>query len=907
MTHNPPSSGPLRPPVRARRLRRRLRRRHARPPEPRARRPRPRRAVQPRPPRRHRRRGQHRRRRRHPPPGPRPLPPRGRSTSTCRRPGTYAVRHRLPARRADTDGTRADAVEKIAADEGLDRPRLARRARRRLDDRRAWRATCMPAFRSCSSPAPTGEAGIDLERRCFVARKRIEHEAPRATGAASTSRRCRPARSSTRGCSPPRSSQRVLPRPRATSGSSRPSPSCTPGSRTNTFPSWPLAHPYRFVAHNGEINTVQGNHNWMRAREALLRPTLIPGPRARLPDLHAGRVRHGRFDEVLELLHLGGRSLPARRADDDPRGVGEPRVDARRQAGLLPVPRLADGAVGRPGVGRLHRRHRHRRRARPQRPAPVRYWVTDDGLVVMASEVGVLDIPASQGRAEGPPAARAACSSSTPRRAASSTTTRSRPTSPPSTPTSEWLARRPRPPRRPAAPALPHAAARLGRHPAAHLRLHDRGAEAPPRADGPDRRRADRLDGHRHADRRAVRAAPAAVRLLPAAVRPGHEPAARRHPRGAGHAPVGDARARGQPARPDAGRRAARSSCRRRSSPTTSWPSSSTSTTTATSPASSRSPSTACTRWPRAATACGARSSEIRAKVSAAIADGRQDHRPLRPPLERRAGADPVAAAHARRCTTTSSARRPAPRSASSSRPARPARCTTWRCCSATAPAAINPYLAFETIADMIRPGCSPASTERKAVRNYIKACGKGVLKVMSKMGISTVASYTGAQVFEADRPRPTTSSTSTSPARRRSSAASGSTCSPRRPPAPPLRPPRPARGARPPRPVAGRRVPVAARGRAPPLQPRDRLQAPARHPHASATTSSRSTRASSTSRRSGWPRCAACSSFDAATAPPVPIDEVEPVSRDRQAVLHRRHVATARSRPRPTRRWPSP
>ena len=45
---------------------------------------------------------------------------------------------------------------------------------------------------------------------------------------------------------------------------------------TNTFPSWPLAHPYRYIAHNGEINTVQGNRNWMRAREALLASTLIP-------------------------------------------------------------------------------------------------------------------------------------------------------------------------------------------------------------------------------------------------------------------------------------------------------------------------------------------------------------------------------------------------------------------------------------------------------------------------------------------------------------------------------------------------------------------------------------------------------------------------------------------------------
>ena len=57
---------------------------------------------------------------------------------------------------------------------------------------------------------------------------------------------------------------------------------------TNTFPSWPLAHPYRYIAHNGEINTVQGNRNWMRAREALLESDLFARrPRAHLPDLHA--------------------------------------------------------------------------------------------------------------------------------------------------------------------------------------------------------------------------------------------------------------------------------------------------------------------------------------------------------------------------------------------------------------------------------------------------------------------------------------------------------------------------------------------------------------------------------------------------------------------------------------------
>ncbi|MBA3908177.1 MAG: glutamate synthase subunit alpha, partial [Pseudonocardiales bacterium] len=80
---------------------------------------------------------------------------------------------------------------------------------------------------------------------------------------------------------------------------------------TNTFPSWPLAHPYRYIAHNGEINTVKGNRNWMRAREALLDSPLIPGDLNRLyPIVDPSGSDSASFDEVLELLHLGGRSLP---------------------------------------------------------------------------------------------------------------------------------------------------------------------------------------------------------------------------------------------------------------------------------------------------------------------------------------------------------------------------------------------------------------------------------------------------------------------------------------------------------------------------------------------------------------------------------------------------------------------
>ena len=95
---------------------------------------------------------------------------------------------------------------------------------------------------------------------------------------------------------------------------------------TNTFPSWPLAHPFRYIAHNGEINTIRGNRNWMRTREALLESDLIPGDLRRLfpictPDAsRLGDLRRGARAAAPR------RAQPAARgADDDPGGVGEPR------------------------------------------------------------------------------------------------------------------------------------------------------------------------------------------------------------------------------------------------------------------------------------------------------------------------------------------------------------------------------------------------------------------------------------------------------------------------------------------------------------------------------------------------------------------------------------------------------
>ncbi len=141
---------------------------------------------------------------------------------------------------------------------------------------------------------------------------------------------------------------------------------------TNTFPSWPLAHPYRYMAHNGEINTLRGNRNWMRAREALLRSDLIPGDLARLfPVCNPSGSDTASFDEVLELLHLGGRSLAHAVLMMIPEAWENHRSMDEAPPRLLPLPRLVDGAVGRSCRRGVHRRHRGRRGAGSKRAAPV--------------------------------------------------------------------------------------------------------------------------------------------------------------------------------------------------------------------------------------------------------------------------------------------------------------------------------------------------------------------------------------------------------------------------------------------------------------------------------------------------------------------------------------------------------
>ncbi|MFB9703556.1 glutamate synthase large subunit [Rhodococcus aetherivorans] len=163
---------------------------------------------------------------------------------------------------------------------------------------------------------------------------------------------------------------------------------------TNTFPSWRLAQPFRYSAHNGEINTIRGNRNRMHAREGLLRTGLLPGDLTRLfPVCAPDMSDSASLDEVLELLHLAGRSLPhAVTMLVPPAWENEPDLDPRRRAfhrfhAALLEP--WDGPACLPFTdGRLFGAVLDRNGLRPGR------WCrTADDRVLFGSETGILDLP----------------------------------------------------------------------------------------------------------------------------------------------------------------------------------------------------------------------------------------------------------------------------------------------------------------------------------------------------------------------------------------------------------------------------------------------------------------------------------------------------------------------------------
>jgi glutamate synthase domain-containing protein 2/glutamate synthase domain-containing protein 1/glutamate synthase domain-containing protein 3 len=171
---------------------------------------------------------------------------------------------------------------------------------------------------------------------------------------------------------------------------------------TNTFPSWKLAHPYRYAAHNGEINTIRGNISWMNARQSVLESPLYDG---KIEDLYPVIMPEGSdsasFDNAVEFLYQSGRSLPHVMAMLIPEAwSGNPDMDEDKRAFYEYHASLMEPWDGPAAMaftdGRVIGATLDRNGLRPGR-----YVVTKDDLVVLASEAGVLDIPAKDVRKKG--------------------------------------------------------------------------------------------------------------------------------------------------------------------------------------------------------------------------------------------------------------------------------------------------------------------------------------------------------------------------------------------------------------------------------------------------------------------------------------------------------------------------
>ncbi|PRA01574.1 glutamate synthase large subunit [Arthrobacter sp. MYb224] len=162
---------------------------------------------------------------------------------------------------------------------------------------------------------------------------------------------------------------------------------------TNTFPSWPLAQPFRTIAHNGEINTVKGNRNWMRARQSTLESELLGEvPEELFPICTPGASDSASFDEVAEMLMLSGRKVTEAIMMMIPQPwENDTQMDADLRAFYQYHSMLIEPWDGPAAVcftdGQLAGAVLDRNGLRP-----ARWWVTDDDLVVLASEVGVIDI-----------------------------------------------------------------------------------------------------------------------------------------------------------------------------------------------------------------------------------------------------------------------------------------------------------------------------------------------------------------------------------------------------------------------------------------------------------------------------------------------------------------------------------
>ncbi len=254
----------------------------------------------------------------------------------------------------------------------------------------------MPAFKTLIVADPEGKlGGIELDRKTFRIRKRVEHEVGIYFASLSARTITYKGMLTTMQLKPfflDLSDERM--KAKIAIVHSRFS--------TNTFPSWPLAQPFRQLAHNGEINTIQGNRNWLSAREGRLSSELLGEFKPLLPIATPGYSDSGTFDECLELLHLAGRSMPHaismmlppawennNQLDPDVRAFYEYNNTLIEPwdgpADII----FTDGTQ----VGALLDRNGFR---------PGRWQLTDNGYVVLASEAGVLPEVARTYRLQGP-------------------------------------------------------------------------------------------------------------------------------------------------------------------------------------------------------------------------------------------------------------------------------------------------------------------------------------------------------------------------------------------------------------------------------------------------------------------------------------------------------------------------
>ena len=483
-------------------MRRLVRGRHQGASHPRDRRDGDRRALQPRAPWRPGRRGEHRRRRRHHDPDPRPLPAGGRRLRPAAR-GAYAVGMAfLPTAEADTVQV-VSHIEKIVGSEGL---RVLGWRDVPVDDSMIGDGAreVMPLFRQLFIGAAERQSIDRHDARAAApscVRKRVEHEV-RQVGVLPE-----PvvAHADLQGDAHHAAAVAVLPRHQRRAG--------RVGDRTR-----PLA------VHDEHVPVVAARAS-------------VPLHRAQRRDQH--RAGQPQLDEGARGAARRATASPATSAASSPssrREAATPRASTRcsscctwaaarfPHAVLMMIPEAWENHAAMSAEKRAFYRFHSSLMEPWDGPAsiaftdgtvvgavldrnglrPSRYWVTDDDRVIMASEVGVLDIDPARGREEGTPAA----GTDVPRRHEPRSHRRRRRDQGESVGRASVrgvAARRPRPPRRPARPRARRLRPRVRDAAPADVRVHARGAEDPDQPDGCDRRRGARLDGHRHAHRRAVR------------------------------------------------------------------------------------------------------------------------------------------------------------------------------------------------------------------------------------------------------------------------------------------------------------------------------------------------------------------------------------------------------------------